>query len=752
MTNYIPVFILNELVILPNQEIKIDLNNEGSKKIIKAAGKNDVNKVLVIAPKNSLETAPSIDDLPKVGVIASVKSKLELSNGNLRIVLRGIMRVKIDKYYQNKDTKVLKCSTEVVELPAFDQAKEIAIRRKLISLTEEYISLNKNVSNSILKSIQDSNDINVITDVITSFMPFKFTRKLEYMECINPLTRASNLINDLQEEINISNIDKELDERLQEHLEHGQREYILKEKLKEINNELGNDKDDEIVELENKVNSLKINKRTKDKLLHEIKKYNSCSEYSPESAVIRNYLDTVVNLPWNKSSKENNDVKEIAKALNEKHYGLLEVKDRIIEYISLKEQASDISSPIICLVGPPGVGKTSIAMSIASSLNREFYKISVGGLNDSTELIGSRRTYLGAAPGKIMQAIIKSKVNNPLILIDEVDKMVKDYKGDPASTMLEILDESQNKFFVDNYIEEPFDISGAMFILTANEIENIPATLLDRLEVINLGSYSIYEKIDIARNYILKNIYEAYNCNFKASKEVIEYIVTHYTKEPGVRELKRILEKLVRKICVYEKDCKSITINLACKYLGNEVINYLPKVRDYGISNVLAYTMMGGQITHVEVAKYKGSGKLTITGNSGDILKESARVVLTYLTSEYEIESQNFDVHVHFINAAQKKDGPSAGVSIAVAMLSLFQKRVIDGDIAFTGEITLKGDIMPIGGLKDKLIAAAAVGIKSVFIPKANELDLADVPVTIFDQMAVNLVSNFSEIYDVLFR
>lgn len=752
MTNYTPVFILNELVILPNQEIKIDLTNDGSKKIIKAAGKNNVNKVLVIAPKNSLEEAPSIEDLPKVGVIALVKSKLELSNGKLRIVLRGLNRVKIDKYFQNKDTKVLKCSTEVVELPAFDLATETAVRRKLIALTEEYITINKNVSNSIMKNLEDCTDLSVITDVITSFMPFKFIKKLEYMECINPLTRASNLINDLQEEINISNIDKELDEKLHESLEQGQREYILKEKLKEINNELGNDKDDEITELNETVNALKINQRTKDKLLNEIKKYSSCSEYSPESAVIRNYLDTVIKLPWNKSTKENTDAKEVGKVLNERHYGLNEVKDRIVEYVSLKNSAPMIAAPIICLVGPPGVGKTSIAMSIANALNREFYKISVGGLNDSTELVGSRKTYLGAAPGKIMQAIIKCKVNNPLILIDEVDKMVKDHKGDPASTMLEILDESQNKFFVDNYIEEPFDISKAMFILTANDLQSIPVTLLDRLEIISLSSYSIYEKIDIARNYLLKNIFEMYECNYKVTKEVIEYIVTKYTKEPGVRELKRVLEKLVRKICVYEKECKSITVNLACKYLGNEVNNYLPKVRDYGIANVLAYTMMGGQITHVEVAKFKGTGKLTVTGNSGDILKESASVVLTYLTSEYEIESQDYDVHVHFISAAQKKDGPSAGVSIAVAMLSLFQKRIIDGDVAFTGEITLKGDIMPIGGLKEKLVAAASAGVKRIFIPKANELDLADVPVAIFDQMSVNLVSNFSEIYDVLFR
>lgn len=752
MTNYIPVFILSELVILPGQEIKIDLSNEGSKKVIKAAGKNNENKVLVIAPKNSLEMSPSIEDLPSIGVIASVKSKLELSNGNLRIVLRGLHRTKIDKYFQNKESMVLKCSTTMVDLPSFDVATESAVRRKLVSLTEEYINNNLGVSNSILSTIKDSEDLNVITDVITSFMPFNFAKKLEYMMCINPLTRASNLINDLQEEINISNIDKELDEKLQESLERGQREYILKEKLKEINNELGNEKDEEIALLNQKINDLKISKKIKDKLLHEVKKYSLASEYSPESAVLFNYIDTVLRLPWNNPSKENDDIKEISRLLNERHYGLNEIKERICEYVSLKNKAGYIASPIICLVGPPGVGKTSIAMSIANSLKREFYKISVGGLNDSTELIGSRRTYLGALPGKIIQAFIKCKANNPVILIDEVDKMVKDHKGDPASTLLEILDESQNKFFIDNYIEEEFDISGAMFILTANDVDNIPATLKDRLEIINIGSYSVMEKVDIARNYLLKNIFEEYECNLKVSKEVVEYIVTKYTKEPGVRELKRLLEKLVRKIVVYEKDVKSITINLACKYLGNEVCEYLPKIRDYGISNVLAYTIMGGQTTHVEVAKYKGSGKLTITGNPGNILKESASVVLTYLTSEYEIETKNYDVHVHFVNASQKKDGPSAGVSIAVAMLSLFQKRLIDGEVGFTGEITLKGDIMPVGGLKEKLLAASSAGLKKVFVPRANELDLTDIPVTIFDQMEVHLVSNFSEIYDVLFR
>ncbi len=750
--NHIPVFILNELVILPSQEIKIDLSNDMSKKIIKSASKNNDNRVLVIAPKNPLESDPSFEDLPSIGVIAKIKSKIELSSGNLRIILKGIQRVKIEKYFQNYSTGILKCSCVEVELPKFDAVRKTAVQRKLISSLKEYIDTNKSISNSILNGIDETSDLDTITDMITTFMPNTFAKKLEYMECINPLTRATMLIEDLQGEISFAMLDKELEEKLQENLENGQREYLLKEKLKEINKALGNTKEEEIESLENDINSLNFDDKTKEKLLNEVKKYANSSEYSPESSVIKNYLDTVLSLPWRKFSKENLDTKKIEEVLNSTHYGLKEVKDRIIEYAHLKSINPSLKAPVICLLGPPGVGKTSIAMSIAKALNREFFKISVGGLNDSTELIGSRRTYLGAAPGKIIQAIIKCKANNPVLLIDEVDKMVKDYKGDPASTMLEILDETQNKFFVDNYIEEAFDLSHVMFILTANDINTIPATLLDRLEVITLGSYTVYEKIDIARNYILKNILDEYKSDLKVNKDVIEYIVHNYTKEAGVRELKRVLEKLVRKVCVYEKDYKSITTNLAAKYLGKPLDEYLPKIRDYGITNTLAYTTVGGLISHVEVSKHKGTGKITITGSAGDILQESAKVAQGYIGSTYDVNVNDYDINIHFISNAQKKDGPSAGVSITVAMLSCFLNRVIDGNIGFTGEITLKGDILPIGGLKEKLIEASLKGIKTVYIPRANELDLADVPMNVFNDIDIKLVSSFSEIYDVLFR
>ena len=752
MNNLLPVLILNEVIILPNQEIKIDLNNEFSKKVIWASAKNELNKVLVIAPINTLESSPSIEDLPRVGVVAKVKSKVELPNNKLRVIIKGEERVSINKYYQNKNTNVLKCSFNVIELPSFSKANETAIQRKLIELTKNYILLNKNVSNSILKTLDERKSLSDITDIITSFLPFSFSKKLSYMETINPLTRAENLINDLNEEILVTNIDRELDEKLTQSIENGQREFILKEKLKEINSELGITKENEIASLKEKLSSLSLEEKTYNKLLNEINKYSTCSEFSPEAAVIKNYLDTVLNLPWNSETVLNTDIKKIKNELDATHYGLVELKERICEYAYFLSKNTQLSAPVICLLGAPGVGKTSSAYSIAKALNREFIKISVGGLNDSTELIGSRRTYLGASAGKIMQGIIKCKVKNPVILIDEVDKMVKDYKGDPASTLLEILDSTQNKYFIDNYIEEPFDLSKVMFILTANSLDNIPSTLLDRLEIINMDNYLTSQKIDIAKNYLIKDIFSEYKAEIKISKEVLEFVIENYTKEPGVRELKRLLEKLIRKVIVNEPNAKSITILHVNKYLDNRNINYLPEITTSGIANILAYTTVGGRLSHIEVVKYKGIGKVTITGCAGEILKDSINVAISYLANNYNIDLKNQDLHFHFLESYVKKDGPSAGVSIAVALMSLIKNKKISSQIAFTGELSLKGDILPVGGLKEKVVAATTEGITKVFVPSANAFEVANISENITNNIEIVLVSNFTEIYDALFK
>ena len=752
MNNLLPVLILNEVIILPNQEIKIDLNNEFSKKVIWASAKNELNKVLVIAPINTLESSPSIEDLPRVGVVAKVKSKVELPNNKLRVIIKGEERVSINKYYQNKNTNVLKCSFNVIELPSFSKANETAIQRKLIELTKNYILLNKNVSNSILKTLDERKSLSDITDIITSFLPFSFSKKLSYMETINPLTRAENLINDLNEEILVTKIDRELDEKLTQSIENGQREFILKEKLKEINSELGITKENEIASLKEKLSSLSLEEKTYNKLLNEINKYSTCSEFSPEAAVIKNYLDTVLNLPWNSETVLNTDIKKIKNELDATHYGLVELKERICEYAYFLSKNKELSAPVICLLGAPGVGKTSSAYSIAKALNREFIKISVGGLNDSTELIGSRRTYLGASAGKIMQGIIKCKVKNPVILIDEVDKMVKDYKGDPASTLLEILDSTQNKYFIDNYIEEPFDLSKVMFILTANSLDNIPSTLLDRLEIINMDNYLTSQKIDIAKNYLIKDSFSEYKTEIKISKEVLEFVIENYTKEPGVRELKRLLEKLIRKVIVNEPNAKSITILHVNKYLDNRNINYLPEITTSGIANILAYTTVGGRLSHIEVVKYKGTGKVTITGCAGEILKDSINVVISYLANNYNIDLKNQDLHFHFLESYVKKDGPSAGVSIAVALMSLIKNKKISSQIAFTGELSLKGDILPVGGLKEKVVVATTEGITKVFVPSANAFEVANISENITNNIEIVLVSNFTEIYDALFK
>ena len=752
MNNLLPVFILNELIILPNQEIKIDLSNELSKNVIKSSCKNNLNKVLVIAPKNSLESSPSLEDLPRVGVVSLVKSKVELPNGRLRVILKGEERVSIEKYFKNRNTNVLKCQTNVIELPTISKVNETAVKRKLVSLLKEYIALNKNVSNSILKKVSDTSDLGILTDIITSFLPFSFEKKLFFMETINPAIRASSLIDDLSEEINISNIDKQLNEKLQEKMENGQREYILKEKLNEINNELGFTKDNEIKSLKDKLSSLALPEKTNDKLLNEINKYYACSEFSPESSVIKNYLDTVLSLPWNEETTLNLNINKINSALNESHYGLEEVKNRVIEYVYLLKKNKNLRAPIICLIGYPGVGKTSIAQSIASALNREFVKISVGGLNDSTELIGTRKTYLGALPGKIIQSLIKCKVKNPIILIDEVDKMVKDYKGDPASTLLEILDETQNKFFVDNYIEEPFDLSKVMFILTANEEDKIPPALKDRLEIIYMDTYTLTQKIHIAKNYLLKSILKEYNCDLKINNEVIEYVISGYTKEIGVRELKRCLERLIRKVIVNEPNVKNVTILHANKYLINKNNDYIPEINTCGVANVLAYTTVGGRLSHIEVAKYKGNSKTIITGQTGEILKESVYVIISYLIANYNIDLKGYDLHLHFTPSSIKKDGPSAGISIACAILSLFNKQKLPRNVAFTGEISLKGDILPVGGLKEKIIAAKENGIVKFFLPSANGEELANIDSEILSNIEIVMVSNFSEIYSALFK
>ena len=750
----IPVIILKKIVLLPNQEIKLELSNELSAKTIKEANLNYNGKLLIISPIDSKEEDPSVEDLPKVGVLAKIKSKI-LINSNIQVKIKGIKRVAVNRYFNDVEN-ILYTEAMSIEIPALIKDEEKTIIKKLIETLKKYIDLAHHASNDILNFLNKESNLDVITDTIVSYLPFDINKKLEYMQNINPLKRAKSLIVDINEEIKLLEIDEELDDKVNKSFSIDQKNFILKEKLKVIKQELGENSHQEqtVKKFRDTLDKLKIDKDIKDKVKREIDKFEITNESSPELSIIETYIENVLSLPWNKSTKENANFNLVMQSLNETHYGLEKIKERITEYVAIKNINKDIKSPIICLVGPPGVGKTSIAMSIAKALNRKFYKISVGGLNDSTELIGSRRTYLAAAPGKIIQGIKRANSNNPVILIDEVDKMVKDYKGDPASTLLEILDPVQNKYFIDNYIEEPFDLSKVLFILTANYINDIPITLLDRVEIIELNSYTLFEKKDIAKKYLLPNIFAEHiiiDESIRFSDELLYFIINNYTKEAGVRELERILTTLVRKMAI--NNIKTINKEKVIKLLGYPPFcEELIDENKWGVVNSLAYTNIGGLVTKTEVIEYKGNGNIKITGNVGMTMKESIEVIISYIKSKYKYNFNNIDLHFHFLDSAIKKDGPSGGLSIAVALISLFEKKIILNEVAFTGELTLNGKILRIGGLKEKLIGAYNKNIKVVYIPKQNCDDLKDIPKIVLESMEIKTVENFDEVYEIFFK
>lgn len=769
--NNLPVMLLKKIVLLPYQDVRLDLNNDISSRVIDLAINKHDSQILIVCPNDPYEEAPDVFDLPSVGVVGKIKNHLKLPNGNLRIIVSGIKRIKVLEYVNEiADGDILKAHTTEATIPKFDEVEETTLRRSLLKNINEYIETSSLASNSILSRLDNIEDLGKITDIIVSFMPFNIEKKLLYMQEINPLHRANALVYDLSIELQVSKLDLKLEDALREDFERNQKEFLLREKMDEIRKELGetNLKDEIIADYLEKINDLKCSGKLKNKLVDEVKKLDYTFDASPEISNIRNYLDLVCSLPFEIYSKDETNLDKIKKSLDKTHYGLDKAKNRIIEYIAVKNRNKDLKSPIICLVGPPGVGKTSLAQRVAKSLKKEFYKISVGGLNDSSELNGHRRTYIGSSPGKIIQALKSCKTANPLILIDEVDKMVKDYKGDPASVLLDILDPEQNKMFIDNYVEEPFDLSKVLFILTANYEEDIPEALYDRLEVIEISSYSEFEKLDIAKHYLIPNIYKEHlvtNKEIKFNDEIILQIIKKYTKEAGVRDLQRNLSTVVRKIVLasIKENDKKIKINLTnedlIKYLGMEKYDDLEKVATLipGVSNALAYTPLGGIVMHTEAIIYPGKGDIKITGMLGQSMEESVSVALSYIRANLklfkikEFDFQNTDLHIHFLEGALKKDGPSAGVAIATAIISLLKNKKVANDIAMTGEISLRGDILKVGGLKEKIIGAYNYGIKKVFIPNSNSNELEEIPQIIKKNIELIPVKNYKEIFSYIF-
>ena len=763
MLENLPVLLLKKLVLLPYQEVRLELNIELSKKVIDEAEKLYNNKLLVICPNNTLESSPSASDLPQVGVLAKIKSKIELPNGNYRVVICGLNRVLIREYKNNiYDREILEALVKRIYIDDSDNASETAIIRTLKSVVEKYMEINPQASNSVTNTLVNMTDLDMLTDIITNYMPFDIKKKVSYMNEFDHVLRANNLIKDINLELEVISIETRIDDEIRETLEKDQRDYLLKQKIHKLNEELGLnvDKQTEVDIFSNKISELQISSRTKEKFENELRKYSFTSESNPDSSVIRNYLDTVINLPWNKSSKDENNLKKIKKILDKSHFGLDEAKQRVLEFIAIQKNSENLKAPIICLVGPPGTGKTTFGMSIAKSLNREFYKISVGGLNDSTELTGHKRTYLGSSPGKIIQGIKKCGTNNPLILIDEVDKMVKDFKGDPSAVLLDILDPNQNNMFIDNYIEEPFDLSKVMFILTANDIKTIPTALKDRLEIIEISSYTETEKIDISKNYLIPNIIKEYNTSkARISDDILLHVINSYTKESGVRELDRVLRKIYRYIIINEVKNKSIDIQNIYNILGpvkydREAIrkNHVGSVSTMGV------TPYGGVIISIESILTPGEGKLSVTGNVENSIKESIEIALKYVISkskEYGIEQKklsNNDININALNYAIKKDGTSGGLAFTTSIISLLLNKEVDSTICFTGEITLHGDIIKVGGIKEKVIGAYNNNYKTIYIPEENKNDLIKIPDNIKEKVTIKLISSYDEVFNDLFK
>lgn len=763
MLENLPVLLLKKLVLLPYQEVRLELNIELSKKVIDLALNSYNNKMLVICPNNTLELHPSAKDLPEIGVIAKIKSSLELPNGNYRVTISGITRVLI-KNYKNFESNpdLLEAKVKRTYIDNSNKTEEAAILRTLKTSIDNYMQANPLASNSVVNTITNIDDLDMLTDIITNYMQFDYRKRVYYMNEFNYVARANKLIKDINLELEVISIETKIDDEIRETFDKEQRDYILKQKISKLNEELGinADKQTEISLYNELIENLSISDRIKDKFKEEVRKYSYTSESNPDASVIRNYLDVVLNLPWEKESIDESDIKKIKISLDKEHFGLTEAKQRIIEYIAIKKNNPDITAPIICLLGPPGVGKTTLGISISKALNREFAKISVGGLNDSTELTGHKRTYLGSSPGKIMQSIKKCGTKNPVILIDEVDKIVSDFKGDPSAVLLDILDQSQNHMFIDNYIEEPFNLSKTLFILTANDINSIPPALKDRLEIIELSSYTEFEKIDIAKKHIIPKILKEYKIKkIKITDEDLLYIINSYTKESGVRELTRVLEHLYRSTIISEKEIKTINKKYIRSCLGPEKNDFsLIRANHPGSVSTLGVTPFGGTIISVESILLSGEGNIFLTGNVKDPILESAKVAYSYIKSNYQtfkMEESVFlehDIHINALNYSIKKDGTSGGIAFATSIISLILGIEVDSKIGFTGEITLHGDIYKVGGIKEKLIGAYNNGFKKVFIPLENKNDLERVPEEVKNNLEIICVSNYKEIYDSLFK
>ncbi len=744
MRRKLPLIPLRGITVFPYMIMHFDIGREASINALEEAMVND-QLIFLASQKKAEINEPTPDDFYKVGTVSKIKQMLKLPGDTIRILVEGISRAKIADILQEDPHFVVEVIEQVDQIEITKDIETDALMRSVINAFTEYIEVDNKISPEVLLNISEIDMPGRLADTIASNIILNPNKRQEVLEAFDPKLRLETLYRILLEEIQILEIEQKISERVKKQINKVQKEYYLREQMKAIQKELGEDENivEEVDEYKQKLKKLKLSKELNEKIEREINRLSKLVPSSAETGVIRNYIDWALNLPWNKETKDTLDIRKSARILDEDHYGLEKVKERILEYLAIRQLSKTMKGPILCLVGPPGVGKTSIAKSIARSLDREFARMSLGGVRDEAEIRGHRRTYVGAIPGRIITAIRQVKSKNPVFLFDEVDKLASDFRGDPAAALLEVLDPEQNHDFTDHYLEFPFSLSKVMFITTANSVDTIPRPLLDRMEVIRIAGYTEEEKLKIAEIHLLPKQIEEHGLkeeNLKVSKKAIRDIINYYTRESGVRNLERQLANLCRKTAkrIVEEKITSVNItprNLK-RYLGNPIYRYeMANIRDeVGIVRGLAWTPVGGDTLSVEVTPMQGEGELVLTGQLGDIMKESAKAGISYIRSRVDDLKINpdfhkdLDIHIHIPEGAIPKDGPSAGVAMATAVISALTDIPVYKDVAMTGEITLRGRILPIGGVKEKVLAANRAGIKKVILPVDNEKDMEDIP------------------------
>ncbi len=760
----IPVLILNDGILFPGNEYRMETNDEKLQNFFDTIDHSESKEFLIIHSLDN-KTTNDVLQFPSIGMRAHLDLKLFVPNSKMRTVTLGLDRVKI-LHYQQQDDRYY-ADIEPIEIKKDEKQEKIYIDT-LFRTYEEYIQEMTSISNAMVNELATIQDLSNLTDIIAFMLPLTKEEKKKFLYETNPITRAMKLLEQLKEEIEIAHLEKKIETKVHKQLDQEQKDYYLKEKLKVIKEEIGDATTKQYVidTYKKKLQKLKCSNAVKKRITEEINRYEAANPNSAEITMMRDYLDWMLALPWDYQTKDIMNLKVIAQTLDASHYGMKEIKTRILEYIAVKQNVKANKSPILCFIGPPGVGKTTLAYSIAKSLGRNLTSISVGGINDEAEIVGHRKTYIGALPGRIIQGMKKAGSANPVFVIDEIDKLTKSQKGDPASSLLEILDQEQNNHFSDHYLEQPYDLSHVFFIATANYEEQIPQELKDRLEIIHLPSYTLYEKLEITTTHLLPKVLQEHGLTtfqVQLDKEAILSIVENYTKEAGVRELKRQLEKICRKIVYKNLEEKQDNFYQLTKaalktYLGNPLYQPTEKLNksEIGVVNGLAYTPFGGDILPIEATHYEGTGNLYLTGSLGNVMQESAKIALSYIKANYRRfgiskAALSDDIHIHVPEGAVTKEGPSAGIALTTALISSLSKKKVSTNLAMTGEITLQGRILPIGGVREKILGAKRAGVFIIYLPKENEKDVQELEKDLVKDIAFHYVSNYEEIAKKLF-